>query len=205
MSSSPNPNRSRTAAIILSAGESRRMGTPKAYLPFRNGTFLSVLTDTFSSFCHPVIVVFGFEGDRLASQAPATVHTTINSEYQLGMLTSLQAGLRALATLGEFDRVFFTLVDHPAVATATLRQLLTSDAPIVIPRVSGKRGHPVLINAEIAREFLGEPLSAKVRDTIDRNASVIHYLDVEDTSIHDDIDDPALYQALLAREGRASQ
>ena len=171
MSSSSNTNRSRTAAIILSAGESRRMGTPKAYLPFRGGTFLSVLADTFSCFCHPVIAVFGFEGARLAMQAPAGVQTTINSDYQLGMLTSLQAGLRALASVGELDRVFFTLVDHPAVAASTLSRLLTSDAPIVIPRVSGKRGHPVLIDAKIAREFLREPSSAKVRDTIDRYAS----------------------------------
>ena len=204
MSQSPHTNRTKTAAIILAAGESRRMGTPKASLPFRGGTFLSVLASTFSAFCRPVIAVFGYEGDRLALQAPAGVLPAINPDYALGMLTSLQAGLRTLASLGDFDRLFFTLVDHPAVTAATLGKLLTSDAPIVIPRSNGKRGHPVLIDAEIARQFLAAPLSAKVRDTIDRNASVIHYLDVEDTSIHDDIDDPALYRALLARDGGTS-
>ncbi len=197
MTSVPKTAARQTAAIILTAGESRRMGRVKAYLPFRNGTFLSVLADTFSPFCHPVLAVFGYDGENLASQAPAQVLTTINTDYQFGMLTSLQAGLRALPTI---DRVLFTLVDHPAVSPETLHALLASDAAIAIPRVNGKRGHPVLINAEIARQFLQEPIFAKVRDTIDRNAALIRYIDVEDTSIHDDIDDPALYQALLARE-----
>lgn len=188
------------AAIILAAGESRRMGRSKAYLPFRGGTFLSVLADTFSAFCHPVVAVFGFESDQMVQKAPATVQTTINADYQLGMLTSLQTGLRALSARGEFDRVLFTLVDHPAVQGSTIARLLTSAAPLVIPRWNGKRGHPVLINAAIARQFLAEPPSAMVRDTIDRNASLIEYVDVDDPGIRDDIDDPELYQALLARE-----
>lgn len=188
------------AAIILAAGESRRMGRSKACLPFRGGTFLSVLADTFSAFCDPVVAVFGFDGDRMVQQAPANVHTTINSDYQFGMLSSLQTGLRALSA-GTHDRTLFTLVDHPAIQASTVARLLTSAAPLVIPRWNGKRGHPVLINAEIARQFLAEPPSAMVRDTVDRNASRIEYVDVDDSGIRDDIDDPELYQALLAREG----
>ncbi len=188
------------AAIILAAGESRRMGRSKAYLPFRGGTFLSVLADTFSTFCHPVVAVFGFDSDRMVQQAPANVQTTINSAYQLGMLSSLQTGLRTLRATGEYDRILFTLVDHPSLQASTLARLLASAAPVVIPRWNGKRGHPVLINAEIARQFLAELPSAMVRDTIDRNASLIEYVDVDDSGIRDDIDDPELYQALLARE-----
>jgi hypothetical protein len=121
------------------------------------------------------------------------------------MLTSLQTGLRTLSSHGSFDRVLFTLVDHPAIRPATVAALLEVNAPIVIPRVNGKRGHPVLIDRGIATQFLAEPTSAMVRDTIDRNAARIHYLDVADTAIHDDIDDPALYQALLAREAEAAR
>jgi molybdenum cofactor cytidylyltransferase len=128
----------------------------------------------------------------------------VNADYQLGMLTSLQTGLRHLEAAGAFDRVLFTLVDHPAVAPSTIASLLESRAPIAIPRTGGKRGHPVLIDAEIARQFLAEPVTAKVRDTIDRNAAAIEYVEVADTAIHDDIDDPALYASLLAREAGAA-
>ncbi|HXJ44917.1 MAG TPA: NTP transferase domain-containing protein, partial [Bryobacteraceae bacterium] len=83
------------AAIILSAGESRRMGRAKALLPFRGGTFLSVLAETLGRFADPVIAVFGFDGERVAALAPPGVVATINHNYRDGMLTSLQTGLRA--------------------------------------------------------------------------------------------------------------
>ena len=189
----------KTAGIILAAGESRRMGRAKAFLPFRDGTFLSTLTGSFSRFCSPVIAVFGFDGDTAAAKAPMGVITAINREYRSGMLTSLQTGLRTL-DLRSVDRVLFTLVDHPAVSTETLTTLIAVDAGIVIPRIEGKRGHPVLMRTEIAREYLLEPASAKVRDLIDRHAGSIHYVDVSDPGIRDDVDDPAVYEALLARE-----
>jgi molybdenum cofactor cytidylyltransferase len=186
------------AGIILTAGESRRMGRPKAYLPFRGGTFLSNIADTFARRCSPVIAVFGFDAARLASLAPTSVTPVMNPDYQLGMLTSLQAGLRAVPAA--CDTVLFTLVDHPAIAPATVDRVLESDAAIAIPRHRGKRGHPVLVRRCIFEEFLAEPLSAKVRDVIDRHAAEIEYVEVDDPGISDDIDDPGLYENLLARE-----
>jgi molybdenum cofactor cytidylyltransferase len=98
------------------------------------------------------------------------------------------------------DTVLFTLVDHPAIAPATVDRVLESDAAIAIPRHRGKRGHPVLVRRRIFEEFLTEPLSAKVRDVIDRHAAEIEYVEVDDPGISDDIDDPGLYEDLLARE-----
>jgi molybdenum cofactor cytidylyltransferase len=186
------------AAIILAAGESRRMGRAKAYLPFRGGTFLSGIAETLGRRCHPVIAVFGFDAERLRQSAPHMVIPVENPNYRDGMLTSLQAGLRALPETS--DPVLFTLVDHPAVAVATVDAVLASNAPIAIPRFQNKRGHPVLIRAEIAGEFLREPATSKVRDVIDRHAHEIDYVEVADPGIWDDIDDPALYEKLLARE-----
>ncbi|HVW85153.1 MAG TPA: NTP transferase domain-containing protein [Bryobacteraceae bacterium] len=187
------------AAIILAAGESRRMGRPKALLPFRGGTFLSVLAGALGSYCSPVVAVFGFDGETVASAAPANVISVINPDYQLGMLTSLQTGLRALGdSLPE--RVLFTLVDHPAVAPETIAAVMAADADIAIPRKAGRRGHPVIVSRAIALEYLREPATSKVRDVIDRHAGRIRYIEVEDPAISDDVDDPALYEALLARE-----
>jgi len=188
-----------TAGIILAAGESRRMGRPKAFLEFRNGTFLSTLAETFGPFASPVVAVFGCDGEAAALRVPAGVMPVINQEYRRGMLTSLQAGLRALHGVS-FDRVLFTLVDHPAISPDTVARLIETDADIAIPRLDGKRGHPVLLSRGIADEYLREPASAKARDVIDRHAEHILYLDVDDPGIRDDVDDPSLYEALLARE-----
>jgi molybdenum cofactor cytidylyltransferase len=188
------------AAIILAAGESRRMGRSKAFLPFRGGTFLSSIGATLRLRCSPVIAVFGFDAERgIQSAAPLGMQALENPDYRFGMLTSLQTGIRAVPAA--CDCALFTLVDHPAISLSTVDALLRSEAAIAIPRFESRRGHPVLIRREIFREFLLEPPASKVRDVIDRHASEIDYIEVSDPGISDDIDDPALYEKLLAREG----
>src|SRR5580698_5938674 len=179
------------------------MGRAKAFLPFRSGTFLSNIAEVLGRRCSPVIAVFGFDAARLIELARPLGRTlglkaVENPDYPLGMLTSLQAGLRAVPN--EADAVFFTLVDHPAISLSTVDALLRSKASIAIPRFEKTRGHPVLIRREIMREFLAEPATSKVRDVIDRHAAEIEYIEVGDPGISDDIDDPALYEKLLARE-----
>jgi len=190
------------AAIILAAGESRRMGQPKALLPFRGGSFLSVLAETLSPHCLPVCAVFGADAKRLMSFCPPHVQAAENPNYAQGMLTSVQAGLRALGNLP--DRALFTLVDHPAVTRETIGALLASTAEIAIPKFNGKRGHPVLIRRRIAEEILAEPYTSKLNTVMDRHASEIHYIDLNDSGITDDIDDPDAYRKLLHREGAAA-
>jgi len=175
------------------------MGRPKALLPFRDGTFLSILSDTLNAFCDPIVAVFGFNGEALSQSAPREVKPVVNPHYREGMLTSLQTGLRTL-DLDTLDRILFTLVDHPAILPGTIASLLASDAPIAIPRLAGRRGHPVIVTAAIAREFLAEPTTAKVRYVIDRHVEEIEYMEVPDPGINDDIDDPELYHSLLQRE-----
>lgn len=175
------------------------MGRPKAFLPFRGSTFLSQIADVLGRRCSPVVAVFGHDAANLIRQASGSgIRGIENPDYPLGMLTSLQTGLRALPD--SVDTVLFTLVDHPAICEGTVDVLLRSTAPIAIPRFVGKRGHPVLIRRPIIDEYLREPHSAKARDVIDRHAAEIEYIEVDDPGISDDIDDPALYKQLLARE-----
>lgn len=177
------------------------MGRPKAFLPFRGGTFLSEIARVLGQRCATVIAVFGHDAARLIEMArPFGVRAVENPHYPLGMLTSLQAGVRVIPS--DCDTVLFTLVDHPAISLSTVDVLLGSAAPIAIPRYHGKRGHPVLIRRAIAEEFLREPLQSKVRDVIDRHAGEIDYIETTDPGISDDIDDPALYEQLLAREAQ---
>ena len=197
----------KAAGIILAAGESRRMGRPKALLPFRGGTFVSEIAENLGRHCEPVIAVFGFDAANVMRSAalikPLGSFVRVeNPLYRMGMLTSLQAGLRAVPE--DCDAVCFTLVDHPAVLPATVDALFGGfsqcAAPIAIPRRAGKRGHPVLVRREIMAEFLAEKPEAMVRDVVDRHAAEILYLEVDDRGISDDIDNPALYEELLARE-----
>jgi CTP:molybdopterin cytidylyltransferase MocA len=193
------PAGAKAAAIILAAGESRRMGRAKALLPYRGGTFLSVLARTLGEFCSPVVGVFGFEAERMIPLAPDSLVAVENPDYRLGMLTSLQAGLRAFRSLPE--RVLFTLVDHPAICGETVRKLLEAENAIVIPRHGGKRGHPVILSRAIALEAMAEPASSKLNAIVDRHCAEISYIDVNDPGVCDDIDEPRLYEELLSREG----
>ena len=185
------------------------MGRPKALLPWTGkagaGTFLSVLAETLGIYCSPVCAVFGFDAPRLMSCAPPSVMAVDNPDYRRGMMTSLQAGLRAV-TNGNRDmpeRILFTLVDHPSIAAETVRRLLELDALVAIPRYAGERGHPVVLRHEIAREILAAPATSRLDHVLDHHADKIRYIDVDDPAVREDIDDPVSYAELLARPPRA--
>jgi CTP:molybdopterin cytidylyltransferase MocA len=110
------------AGIILAAGESRRMGFPKALLRYREESFLDTLIGLFAARCQPVIVVLGAHSDRIRQHTLRPATFVINADYQRGQTSSMQCGLRAVPPGA--DSVLFTLVDHPAVAPATLDALL---------------------------------------------------------------------------------
>jgi molybdenum cofactor cytidylyltransferase len=110
------------AGIILAAGESRRMGFPKALLRYREETFLDTLIGLFAARCQPVIVVLGAHSDRIREDTLRPATFAINADYLRGQTSSMQCGLRAVPAGA--DSVLFTLVDHPAVAPDTLDALL---------------------------------------------------------------------------------
>src|ERR1019366_3300250 len=147
------------AGIILAAGESRRMGFPKALLRYRDETFLDTLIGLFAARCQPVIVVLGAHSDRIRERTLRPATFAINADYQRGQTSSMQCGLRAVPA--DADSVLFTLVDHPAVAPATLDALLPQThsltgrplgpAPIGAPSVS--EGLPVTVQRHPAGDL----------------------------------------------------
>jgi molybdenum cofactor cytidylyltransferase len=185
------------AGIILAAGESRRMGSPKALLEFRGETFLDRLIRCFAERCSPVIVVLGHEPEviRAGVRSPGKAKFVLNAQYHLGQFSSLQCGLRAVTS---DEDVIFTPVDHPNVEPGTLAALIDSGAPIAIPQYLGRHGHPVLFSRSLLQEFLALPPDGQARTVLHRHASEIRYLDVPDSGILDDIDDPDAYHRLLA-------
>ncbi len=174
-----------TAAIILAAGASTRMGTPKSELPIGNGTFLTHLTRRLAEQCHPVIVVIGAH----TSTPPPGARTVLNSAWKQGQLSSLQCGLRALPPAT--PSALFTLVDHPDPSSSTITLLLSSPKLIAIPVHQGHRGHPVFFRAPLFGELLSLQPTDSAKPVFRRYTAETDYIAVEDPAVLDDIDDAA--------------
>jgi molybdenum cofactor cytidylyltransferase len=187
------------AGLILAAGESRRMGSPKALLSYGGETFLDTLTALFATRCAPVIVVLGAHAAEIRAGAVRPATFVVNSDYRLGMTTSLQCGLRALPA--DSAGVLFTLVDHPAASPATLDALLApmgANAPLLrVPRYRDKRGHPIWFARQLAAEFLALPPEGAAREVVRRHVDRTEFLDLDDPGIVADIDSPEDYRTLL--------
>jgi molybdenum cofactor cytidylyltransferase len=185
-----------TAGLILAAGESRRMGSPKALLPYCNQTFLDRLAGLFARYCAPVIVVLGAGADEIRGVVAANATFVVNTNWQRGQTSSMQCGLSVVPA--DADGVLLTLVDHPAVESATIGALLArpSESLLRIPRYAGRRGHPIWFARDLIPEFLAirEPRTAK--DIVHAHAAETEFLDLDDPGIVADIDDPAAYRAL---------
>jgi CTP:molybdopterin cytidylyltransferase MocA len=186
-----------TAGLILAAGESRRMGSPKALLEYRGETFLERLVRMFRARCEPVIVVLGAAAGEIRARAPAGCTLVWNAAYRTGQTGSMQCGLRALPA--GVEGVLFTLVDHPAVREATIAALMPADAAkakIRVPRLGGRRGHPIWFSAALIPEFLALPAAGAARDVVRAHAAETEFLDLDDAGILADIDDPGAYRLL---------
>jgi CTP:molybdopterin cytidylyltransferase MocA len=184
------------AGIILAAGESRRMGYPKALLEYRGQTFLDRLIAVFSSFCDPVIAVLGAHEREIRARVGGSATFVSNPHYARGMLTSLQCGLRAVPAGAE--GVLLTLVDHPAVSEETVRAILAPPRPLVrVPRIGDERGHPVWFSLDLIPEFLALSETAAARDVVRAHKAETEFLDVKDPGILSDIDTPEAYRNLI--------
>jgi CTP:molybdopterin cytidylyltransferase MocA len=189
------------ASIILSAGASQRMGSPKALLDYRGETFLDRLIRVLGTVSDPVIAVLGYHAAEIRSRTRAGAHFVINPEPERGQLSSLQTGLAALPA--EAEGFAFMPIDCPAVHEDTVRSLAAAFARrdaatlFVIPRNSRKRGHPVFATRRIAEELLALAPTAQARDVVHGHVDRTQYVDVDDSGILVDVDDPAAYRRLV--------
>jgi molybdenum cofactor cytidylyltransferase len=183
------------SGIILAAGASQRMGAPKPLLLYRGRTFLETLIALFAPHCAEVIVVLGAEAELIRTRTSLPAKFVVNPGYALGQTTSLQCGLRVVDPASE--GALLTLVDHPAVAGATLDALLAPPRPLLrVPRFGGKRGHPIWFARALFKEFLALDASQAARDVVSAHAQQTGFLDLDDPGIVADIDDPEAYDVL---------
>ena len=190
------------AGVILAAGASRRMGTPKALLDFHGRTFLERSIELLRPHCAPLIVVLGHDAERIAARCPATALLVRNPEPDRGMLSSLQCALRTLP--GAARAFVFTPVDLPAIGGETVARVIDAfvcsggHPPVRFPRYQGRRGHPVCVSWELVGDLLRLDHHQAARDVLGRHTSEAAHVDVTDAGIVTDADSPEDYRRLLA-------
>ena len=181
--------------ILLAAGESRRMGFPKPLLWIGNETFVEHLCRAILPVVSRLIVVTGGYADRVRAAIPADsrIDAVMNPDYIRGQLSSIKAGLRAISL--DADAAIVHLADHPLVRPETFDRILdayrTSDAPIIIARCEGRRGHPVLFRRSIFDELMAAPEDVGARAVVQADPARVLYVDVDDPGVGLDLDTPA--------------
>jgi CTP:molybdopterin cytidylyltransferase MocA len=177
------------------------MARPKALLEAGGETFAARLVRVFNEVTPNVVLVTGAIGGLSVPGARAV----LNPDWRLGQLTSLQRGLSELAP--GTPAAFFTPVDCPLFEPGTVRRLwerFQVDHPtLVIPQFGEKRGHPVLVSADLFPEFLALPRSGQARTVIHAHRPETVYVDVADEGVCADIDTPEDYERWV--KSRASE
>lgn len=194
------------AAVILAAGDSSRMGSPKAALTTPAGRpFVTAIVGAFAEAqVSDVIIVTGRDHDAVVAamagdSPPIKVRVVRNSDPSRGQLSSLWVGMDA-AIGPETDALLVTLVDVPLVRPATIAQVIDAwrrtHAPIVRPAIGARHGHPVLFDRLLFEELRAAPLDRGAKTVVRAHEAEILNVPVDDEGALLDIDTPADYEAL---------
>lgn len=187
-------------AVILAAGESRRMGTQKLLLPFGEATVVEAVVRTaLASGVDRAVAVLGADREAIRARLePRGVDFAVNERFPDGMLTSIQAGFRALPP--EAEAAVVMLGDQPflppSVVDTVIRGRRESGKGIVIPVFRGRRGHPVLVDLKYRAEVLSIDPADGLRRLMRGHPDDVAEVEVDDPNILRDLDTPEDYSGL---------
>jgi len=187
-------------AVILSAGESSRMGQPKALLPIDGQTFIEKIVGALArTRVGQIIVVLGHDAEMLKRRLEhLAVAFLVNADYKSGQLSSLQTAVRRLQSDRECDGMLVHLVDHPYISSTLvdvmIEQFYVAKKLIVVPRCQGKRGHPVIFSRALFAELLNAPLDQGAKAVVNAHRDETLEIETDDPGIAVDIDTPELYR-----------
>jgi molybdenum cofactor cytidylyltransferase len=182
------------AAVILSGGASSRMGSPKALLPYQGRPFLEHL---LKITVHPEIgarrVVLGADAESIAKAIPLKANEMIiNSQWEKGQLSSIQAAVRKLPAGAE--GMLLLLIDHPLISSVLVGELIAqfhkSKKPIVLPVYEGRRGHPVIFSASLYPELLRAPAETGARAVVWAHADEVEEVPTNEEGCVLNLNDP---------------
>ena len=154
------PQRPRIGAIVLAAGASTRLGTPKQLIEHEGIPLVRRAAQAaHDAGADPVIVVLGDDSDRIrdALSGLEGVTTVVNHNWQSGIASSLAAGISAFAADTSCDAALVTLSDQPLVNAAMLERLIEQFAPgrsIIASSYDGVLGVPAVFGREHFEELV---------------------------------------------------
>ena len=195
-------------ALILAAGQSKRMGQPKMLLPWGGMTVLGQILQTLKQANIPDILVVTGASRIVVENVCAAFETLIvhNPNYASEeMLSSLQTGLRVLRANPSASAALICLGDQPKIqegsVRAVVRRFIETEASLIVPSYQIRRGHPWLVARPLWEEILQMESPKSPRDFLNRHATQIEYVDVDTPSILADLDTMDDY--LKSRPSRA--
>lgn len=144
-----------TAALILAAGQSARLGRPKQLEPWGESNLLGhVVANTARFPVEEVWVVIGYEAERILAETDLGEAGVVeNPEWEEGIASSIRVGLDALTRMSRCDRVLIVIGDQPDVSAEVVAQLLESHErdghPVTIPKYRYHWGNPVVVDRSL--------------------------------------------------------
>ena len=185
-------------AVVLAAGESKRMGVPKLLLPYRGATIIEAVLDAVTaSGADATLVVLGANRTAIREKIRRfRVSVAVNTRFREGMLSSIQTGISALPR--RCRAALVVLGDQPALPPSALDALIDAwnegRKGIVVPVFGGRRGHPLLLDLKYRREIDGLTPETGLRGLLAAHPEDILEVDVPDGAVLADIDTPDDYR-----------
>jgi molybdenum cofactor cytidylyltransferase len=144
-----------TAAVLLAAGSSKRLGRPKQLEPWGDTNLLGHVmrrTETFP--VDEIWVVLGYQSEQIMAETDlGDAGVVENPEWEEGIASSLRVGLDALNRLSKCDRALIVIADQPEISTGVVGRLLESHAkagkPVTIPKYRYSWGNPVIVDRSL--------------------------------------------------------
>lgn len=192
--------------VILAAGDSTRMGFPKALLLTREGKpFVAAIARAFTAAgVSDIVVVTGRDHDRITDvlvneQFAVPPRIVRNPDPSRGQLSSLLTGMDAVVAPGT-PAIVVTLVDVPLLAAETVRLVMAewrrTGAPIVRPAIGERHGHPVVFDQRLFAELRAAPADIGAKAVVRAHAGEVLNVPVTDEGCLVDVDTPRDYEAL---------
>ena len=200
-------SRLRVGAVLLAAGEGRRMGGVIKPLIRLQGVPLinRQLIALSGAGVDEVVVVTGHARDAIEAQVQSfPVTLAHNADYAQGRQGSVRVGLAALS--GNFDAVFIVLADQPLIGSADLTELMAAfkkrpSGNLVVPVVNGQRGNPILLDDVALARILASDTDLACRHLIERQPELVHVHETANTRFITDLDTILDVQQLAQRTG----
>jgi len=188
------PNANATDAVILAAGYSSRAKGFKMQFQMNNKAVIQHVIEAFLPICENIFVVGGFQYEKLLPLLEPygnKVKLVVNKDYEKGMFSSVQAGVKHVVS----EQFFVTPGDYPLITTDICNLILSSKKEFVVPSFHMKGGHPILMNSSCIRELISENVDGNLKSFLKKRA--VSYIDISDEGIMYDLDTQEDYMKLL--------